>query len=442
VTIGTLFRLHSDPGPQCDGEVVWIRVPGGAATRWMNRASELSWAPMTDPQAKRALDFLAEMIRFKSYSGTPGEGQLARFVVDRMRALGLEASTQEVEPGRLNAIGIWRGTGGGQSLLFNGHLDTNPVTEGWTVDPWGGVYDDRFIYGIGVSNMKAGDAASFCAVQRLVERGVRLRGDVVLTYVVGELQGGIGTIAAIDSGIRADYFINSEPTDLAGLTLHAGAFNWAIELTGVTRHVSKREEAVDAIAAAARLVPRINALTFSGAANAEHASVNRAHVGVLHGALSRELHEWRPPQVADFARLLGTARYAPSQSEASVLADFRRLLDEAEAETPGLRASVARTATGHRPVMLPFEVPREARIVDVVRRAYRAVRGTEPPLGPVPPYCFYGTDAAHLLHRAHMEGIVCGPGGRYNTMPDERVDVADYLDAIEIYGLAIEEVCR
>jgi len=392
--------------------------------------------------ARRALDFLAEMIRFKSYSGTPGEGELARFVVDRMQRLGLDAYTQEVEPGRLNAIGVWRGTGGGKSLLFNGHLDTNPVTEGWTVDPWGGVYDDQFIYGIGVSNMKAGDAASFCAVERLIERGVRMRGDVVLTYVIGELQGGIGTIKAIDSGIRADYFINGEPTDLAGLTLHAGAFNWLIELVGVTRHASKREEAVDAIAAATALIPRINAMTFGGAANADHASVNRAHVGVVHGALSRELHEWRPPQVADFARMTGTARYAPSQSEASVLADLRHLCDGLEREMPGLRASVARSALGNRPVMLPFEVSRDARIVQVVREAYRKVRGGEQPIGPVRPYCFYGTDAAHLLHRAKMEGIVCGPGGRYNTMPDERVDVADYLDMIEMYTSAIQEICR
>ena len=396
---------------------------------------------MAQDHAKRSLDFLAEMIRFKSYSGTPGEGELARFLVDRMRRLGLEAFTQEVAPGRLNAIGIWRGTGGGESLLFNGHLDTNPVTAGWTVDPWGGVYDEKFIYGIGVSNMKAGDAASLCAVRGLIERGVRLRGDVVLEYVVGELEGGIGTIHAIDRGARADYFINSEPTDLAGLTLHAGAFNWLVELTGSTRHMSKREEAVDAIAAATALVPRINAMTFTGAANADHASVNRAHVGVVHGALSRELQEWRPPQVADYAKLLGTARYAPSQSEASVLADFRTLLDQVEREWPGLKASVARSSLGNRPVMMPFEVPRNARIVQVVSQAYRAVRGTDQPLGPVPPYCFYGTDAAHLYRMGGMPGVVCGPGGRYNTMPDERVDVADYLDMIKIYLLSILDIC-
>ena len=60
--------------------------------------------------------------------------------------------------------------------------------------------------------------------------------------------------------------MNAEPTDLGALTLHAGAFNFEIELEGVTRHVSKREEAVDAVAAAAALVPRVNAITFSGAA--------------------------------------------------------------------------------------------------------------------------------------------------------------------------------
>jgi acetylornithine deacetylase len=394
-------------------------------------------------RATESIEFLAEMIRFKSYSGTPGEGELARFMVDRMRALGLEAFVQEVEPGRMNAIGRWRGTGGGKSLMFNGHLDTNPVTEGWTVDPFGGVHDDEFIYGIGVSNMKAGDAAAFRAVGTLIEQGVRLRGDVVLAFVIGELQGGIGTIKAIDEGIRADYFINSEPTDLAGLTLHSGAFNWIVELQGITRHSSKREDAVDALGAAAALVPRLNALAFSGAASADHAAVNRCHVGVMRAGLSRELHEWRPPQVADFARLVGTGRYAPSQSIASVLGDIRRLLDTLEREHPGLKTTVSAAAdTTGRPDMLPFEVPRTARIVDVVSRAYRTVRGSDQPLGPTAPYCFYGTDAAHLQHRAHMEGIVCGPGGRYNTMPDERVDVPDYLDMIRMYVLAMLDICE
>ena len=213
-----------------------------------------------------------------------------------MREIGLESSLQSVTGRRVNAIGRLAGRGGGRSLLYNGHLDTNPAVGKWTVDPWGAMVADGCLYGIGVSNMKAGDAAFFCAVRTLVESGLRPAGDVILTYVVGELQGGIGTVRAIEQGVRADYFVNGEPTDLAALTLHAGAFNFVIELEGVTRHVSKREEAVDAVAAAAVLVPRVNAMTFSGAANDVHRSINRANVGTIRGSLSGEFHDWRPPR--------------------------------------------------------------------------------------------------------------------------------------------------
>ncbi|MDB5359441.1 MAG: acetylornithine deacetylase [Rhodospirillales bacterium] len=391
---------------------------------------------------KASLDFLAEMARHKSYSETEGERTLARFMVERMRGLGLEAATQPVVGERVNAIGRWRGTGGGHSLLFNGHLDTNPVTEGWTVDPWGGLVDDKFIYGIGVSNMKAGDAAYFCAVKTLIDAGVKLRGDVVLTYVVGELQGGVGTLAAIRQGVRADYFINSEPTDLQALTMHAAAFTFIIELTGITRHLSKREAAVDAILAACDLIPHLNGMTFSGARSDEHRSINRVHVGVIHGALGQELHEWRPPQVADFVRLKGSGRYAPGQTEAQALADLRAALDALEGRFPGLKATVRSEQVEGRPLMPAFEVAKDARIVQTINAAYEKVRGVPQPTGAIAPPCFYGTDAGHLYQELGMEGIVCGPGGRFNTMPDERVDIPDFLDMIRIYMLAILDICE
>ena len=300
------------------------------------------------------LEIVSDMVRHKSYSATEGERALAVHMVERMREIGLEADLQLVEGNRVNAVGRWRGTGGGRSLLFNGHLDTNPVTEGWTVDPWGGLVTDEFIYGIGVSNMKAGDAASLAAVQTLVAAGCRLRGDVILTYVVGELQGGVGTLAAIRSGVSADCFINSEPTDLKAVTMHAAAFMFRITLQGITRHMSKREEAVDAIRAACELIPELSDLTFSDAPSAEHRSINRVHVGVVHGALGRELLEWRPPQVADHVRLKGSGRFGPGQSQAHALADIRRLLDALEERHPGLVAAVVPEQESGRPVMPAF----------------------------------------------------------------------------------------
>ena len=391
---------------------------------------------------RACLDFLSAMVRHKSYSQTEGERKLAEHMAASLKDLGLDAELQPVEGTRVNAIGRWRGTGGGKSLLFNGHLDTNPATEGWTVDPWGGLVDDRFIYGIGVSNMKAGDAAYFCATKTLIDAGIRLKGDVVLTFVVGELQGGVGTLAAIRQGVRADYFINSEPTDLKALTMHAEAATFIVELVGNTRHLSKREEAVDALAAACDLVPRLNALTFSGARSQEHLSINRCHVGVMHAALGRELAEWRPPQVADYARLRGSVRYAPGQSEAGAFADLRRVLDDLEQRFPGLQSTVTPERAAGRPVMPAFEVAKDARIVKSLNAAYRTVRGAAQPTGALAPPAYYGTDAGHFFRELGMEGVVCGPGGRYNTMPDERVDIADYLDMIRIYILVMLDICE
>lgn len=391
---------------------------------------------------KRALAFLSDMVRHKSYTQTEGERRLAGFMADQMRALGLEAELQPVSGERVNAIGRWRGTGGGKSLLFNGHVDTNPATEGWTVDPWGGIVDDSFIYGIGVSNMKAGDAAYFCAVRTLIEAGVKLKGDVILTYVVGELQGGVGTVAAIAQGVTADYFINSEPTDLQAITMHACAFTYVIELTGNTRHLSKREQAVDAIMAACDLVPRLNAMTFSGALSRDHSAINRMHVGIVHGALGRELHEWRAPQVADFARIKGSGRYGPGQTEAGAVADIEIELRALEARFPGLTATIRTEKQEGHQSMPAFEVSRTSRIVRTINSAYETVRGAPQPTGVIAPPCFFGTDAGHFHAKLGLEGIVCGPGGRYNTMPDERVDIADYLDMIRIYMLCILDICE
>ncbi len=122
--------------------------------------------------------------------------------------------------------------------------------------------------------------------------------------------------------------------------------------------------------------------------------------------------------------------------------DLRQVLKAAEARHPGLQAVLIPRDENDRPSMPPFEVAKDARIVQTLNRAYDQVRGTTQPTGALAPAGFYGTDASHLLHRANMQGIVCGPGGRYNTMPDERVDIADYLDMIRINILTILDICE
>lgn len=412
---------------------------GALATGLEARPPELAERLLAAVDDSQDLSLLQEMIRVRSYSGGGEEGRLAEMMVERMRALGLEARLQEVEPGRYNALGWLRGSGGGQSLVLNGHLDTNPVGLGWSVDPLAGLADDDFFYGIGVSNMKASCASFLGAARALVRSGIRLRGDLLLAYVVGELQGGIGTVKLLADGIRADAFIVGEPTDLAIVTLHAGALTVQVNTLGMTRHLSKMEESVSAIDTMIQVIERLKRMSFSGPSDPELASVRRLNVGSLRAGLGREYHDWRSGQVPDFASIKVSVRFGPGQSEETVRADIERELEALAREDP--RVVTELEVPAREGSARSFQVSRLEPIVQAVADAYRRVLGSEPSVGAVAPYRYYGSDASHLQHLGGMTGVVCGAGGKYNTMPDERVELVQFRAATRVYALAALAVC-
>lgn len=383
---------------------------------------------------------LQDMIRMRSYSAGGEESALAKKLVADMQALGLEARLQEVEPGRFNAIGVLTGTGGGKSLMLNGHIDTNPVGVGWTVDPFGGLVRDGFVHGIGVSNMKASCAAFFGAARAVVRSGVKLRGDLVLAFVVGELQGGVGTKTLVAAGMRTDHFIVGEPTDLAVLTLHAANVEFAVHTFGVTRHMSKAEEAVSAIDTMYLVIERLKRMTFTGPSNPEHASVRRLNIGSLRAGLGREYHDWRTPQVPDVATIKVAVRYGPGQTAEGVLADVQRELDGLAAADRRVKAEIAPPAASNTNRTDAFEIAKTAPIVQVVRDAHERVMRRAPEVGAVAPYRYYGTDAPFLA-AVGSQGVVCGVGGKYNTMPDEKVELTDFHGGTRIYATVAVAVC-
>ena len=150
-------------------------------------------------------------------------------------------------------------------------------------------------------------------------------------------------------------------------------------------------------------------MTFSSAPSPEHAGINRVHVGVVHGALGRDLHEWRPPQVADFVRIKGSGRYAPGQTEEAALADLGTELDALERRFPGLKASLTPEHQIGRPAMPSFEVSKTSPIVQAINRAYRTVRGTEQPTRRPP--------AARLLRDGRGPSLPQGGDGRDRLRP-------------------------
>jgi acetylornithine deacetylase len=391
---------------------------------------------------KADLELIQAMIRMRSYSGGGEEGPLAKFLVSEMTKLGLETQLQEVEPNRFNAIGILRGSGGGKSLMLNGHIDTNPVGEGWTVDPLGGVVKDDCVFGIGVSNMKASCAAFVGAARALVKSKTRLRGDVVLTHVVGELQGGIGTAKVIESGIKTDYFIVGEPTDLALLTVHANGATVTINTIGVTRHMSKLEESVSAIDTMYQVIERVKRMKFTDSprSNAEYASIRRVNIGTMKAALGREMHEWRTPQVPDFAQIKVSIRFGPDLTPESVAADVKREMDALHKEDPRVVTEVVAPVARADQPRRTYEIAKDHVVVRTLAESYRQVLGNAPAIGAVAPYRYYGTDAPRL-QSAGIVGVVCGVGGKYNTMPDERVELKDYYAASRIYALTAKTLC-
>lgn len=385
---------------------------------------------------KRVTALASEAVRVKSYGGN--EDEIADLMAERLSEAGLEVEKQPVAPGRFNVIGTWRGEGNGPSFMYNGHMDTNPAGEGWTKDPLGGEIDEEFVYGIGISNMKSANASFLHAVEVLRETGFKPKGNLVVAYVVGELQGGIGTLKLIESGHRADYFVVGEPTELTLLTRHAASFVFEIWVYGSTRHLSKREEGVDAIAKMEAILPRLRELKFSGAESDEVRELNRVHVGIIRGAMSREFLEWRPQQLADTCMIRGAGRFGKGQTLESAMKDLERFLREQSVTDPEFRAEV-KLVSKDRVFMPPFWSDPASKPARAIARAHEDVTGERPKIGAHTPAKFFGSDAAHLA-AAGMTGLLYGPGGKYNTMPDERVSIDEMVVASKTYARVVADI--
>src|SRR5919201_2686677 len=96
-----------------------------------------------------------------------GEGEVSHFVADIYRELGAEVDVFGLEPGRENAVGVIRGSGGGRSLIYNGHVDVVPAgsVSNWRHEPFSGRIDGDRIWGRGSTDMKAGVLAQAFAAR-------------------------------------------------------------------------------------------------------------------------------------------------------------------------------------------------------------------------------------------------------------------------------------
>ncbi len=330
--------------------------------------------------------------------------------------------------GRPNLTGRWAGSGGGRSLILNGHIDTVTIEPRhlWHADPFGAEVAGGRLYGRGSADMKGGLGAALMAMSYLAEAGFVPAGDITFQSVVNEEHAGNGTLDLVRLGAAADLAIVLEPTENRIATGHPAGVYFQLDVFGVPRPPGARwEEGRQIGISAIELLPSFVS-------------------GLLD--LEREINRAARERSAPFSLVLGKVSGGSYETLTAAEASLRGLAYfAAELGTPAdvmarLREAVVRIEAGRphsavRPAKLSF-LHHDDGVVDGGARAGEALlghvlacRGLPP--GPLrAPYC---CDLRHLVNRGGMPGLIFGPGSIAEAhRPNESIGLREYLTSIEI----------
>ncbi len=388
-----------------------------------------------------------QLIRIPSFKTE--ESDVARFLEDFLSQRGYEVQLQEVEPGRFQTVATLRGSGGGKSLMFNGHIDIDPLAMGWKRDPWTPSVEGDLLFGAGSRNMKGGVTAMVTAAEAIRKSGVSLPGDLVIACVVGELQGGVGTTYLCQHGPLTDMAVVPEPFGANNiLTVHAGVLEMAVHVLGNSRHISRKEEGVDAIAKMCKAIPAIDGVQFTYTPREDLPGLPRINVGTIIGGRGRDYDLRGPNFVSDFCTVIVDVRFLPGMTSVSVKADIENALDRIKQDDPDFQYEIEMPPhSKHRVftvVMEPFDLPKDEYILETVLRQFRTVTGRDPDeVGTVLPGSYTGDDTCHLW-RAGVPCLLYGPGGgsESESIPDEFTRISDMEQVAKVLALTALDVCN
>ena len=247
---------------------------------------------------KEVVALASDLIRIPSFK--PDETPVAMFLNDYFKERGYEVELQEVETGRFQTIATLRGTGGGKSLMLNGHTDINALTLRWKRDPWTPSVEGDYLYGHGVQNMKGGLASIIMAAEAIRRSGAELKGDLVVACVVGETQGGEGTHYLMETGFRTDMAVVAEPFGLGNLvTVHAGIVHMAIHAYGVTGHIRELDNTVNAIHKMTGITEALQCVEFTYTPRDDMPALPLLNVGGIIGGRGKDSVLVEPPYIPD-----------------------------------------------------------------------------------------------------------------------------------------------
>jgi acetylornithine deacetylase/succinyl-diaminopimelate desuccinylase-like protein len=152
---------------------------------------------------EEAVSLLRDLIRINTTNPPGNETAAAKYLAEQLGKEGLKCELFESAPNRGSVITRLKGTGEKPSLLLLSHLDVVAADAGeWSVDPFGGVVKDGFVWGRGALDMKGMVAIEVLVLKLLKRNGVKLKGDIVLAATADEEQGGL---------LGADYLLRNYP---------------------------------------------------------------------------------------------------------------------------------------------------------------------------------------------------------------------------------------
>jgi acetylornithine deacetylase len=347
----------------------------------------------------------------------------------------------------------------GRDLLLNGHIDVVPPGDeiAWTTAPWDPAVRDGRVYGRGAVDMKGGLCCALFAAKAVRDAGIRLRGRLSIASVVGEEDGGTGTLAALLRGHRADGAVVVEPTRLHLVPAQAGSLMFRLVVHGLSAHGCVREEGVSAVE---KFVPLLSALRRleaerCGVTVGDEPDTARGAVAsatVAGDPRSSLFAGYRLPwpievgtvRAGDWASsvpetLVAEGRYGVAVGEdvAAARAAFEHAIARAAAADTWLAAHPPKVEWwGGR--FDPAVTDVQDAIVTTVAEAATAVTGSAPPLEGVT----YGADMRLLVNVGRIPTVLFGPGDvRVAHMPDEHVHITDLEAAARVLVVAAIRFC-
>jgi acetylornithine deacetylase/succinyl-diaminopimelate desuccinylase-like protein len=397
----------------------------------------------------RLVEWANRAIAIPSFTG--GEEAMAVFMADTFRELGLDVQWQQVEEGRANVVGTLRGAGGGPTLMFNGHMDTSysgkepwlAHVPGFQPEPF--VRDGR-IYGLGISNMKGALACYVEALRAIADAGVRLRGDVVVAAVCGEIekaqfgdaQGAefrgyaTGSRHLVTHGGIADMCLLGEPTEGKVVLGHFGSLWLRISTRGNFIHTAfsegKRDqnsilrmrEVLDAVL---EWIPTWEDDT----ENAFRGAKPIVNVGALQGGFG-----WRVSRTPHRTDLFLDVRVPPSKAMPAARNQVLELVRELDRRFPdyGIEGEVYVTAPGS-------EIAEEHPLVAAIDESHGEVFGGSPERD----VTRWFSDAS-VLTRYGIETVNYGTStGLLDTEYGENLEIDALVRTAEVYARVAQRVC-